>query len=407
MSAPRRPHRRPGKAPQPTASDRQTDARSRSTQLEHPIVQAPLAGGASTPALAAAVSRGRRARVPGRGLQDRRRRPRGRRGGARAHRAAVRRQPVRAAAAGARPGARSSATRRARASATASRSARRATTTTAGRRSSRCVAELRVPVVSFTFGCPERGRGRAAARGRRRGLGHRDHAGRGAQRASAPARTRSSSRASRRAGTAATFDDAAPDDLGLLAALQLVAAASRAAARRDGRARDRARGRRRARRRRRGGAARHRVHAHARRPGTSPAHRDGARGPRRRPALTRAFTGRTARGIVNRFLREHAGRRAARLSRRPPRHRAAARGRARARRRRRLPPVGGPGARAGRAGAGRRARRLAAEARAPDGAGCRGALGATRHRVPHAAEPAPLRWWAARPPRSGAGRTSP
>jgi nitronate monooxygenase len=40
--------------------------------------------------------------------------------------------------------------------------------------------------------------------------------------------------------------------------------------------------------------------------GTSPAHRD-ALASGEPTALTRAFTGRTARGVVNRFLREHAG----------------------------------------------------------------------------------------------------
>jgi nitronate monooxygenase len=38
--------------------------------------------------------------------------------------------------------------------------------------------------------------------------------------------------------------------------------------------------------------------------GTSPAHRDALRGDAP-TALTRAFTGRTARGIVNRFMTEH------------------------------------------------------------------------------------------------------
>ena len=63
--------------------------------------------------------------------------------------------------------------------------------------------------------------------------------------------------------------------------------------------------RRRARGRRRGRAARDRADAHPE-AGTSPAHRE-ALASAEPTALTRAFTGRTARGVVNRFMREHSG----------------------------------------------------------------------------------------------------
>ena len=80
--------------------------------------------------------------------------------------------------------------------------------------------------------------------------------------------------------------------------------AARAAARRHGRDRDRPRRRRRARRRRGRRAGRHRADARARgrAPRRSTARR--SRGPGR-TAVTRAFTGRSARGIVNTFMREH------------------------------------------------------------------------------------------------------
>ena len=100
--------------------------------------------------------------------------------------------------------------------------------------------------------------------------------------------------------------------------------------------------------------------------GTSDAHRE-AFGRTASTRITRAFTGRYARGIENRFMREHEARGAARVSGGPQPHRAAARRGARARRRRRLPRVGRPGVPAGGAGAGGRARQ-AARGRGPRGA---------------------------------------
>ena len=191
-----------------------------------------------------------------------------------------------------------------------------------------------VPVVSFTFGCPEPRAGRALPRRRQRGVGH----GRptSTRRARPPRRapTRSSCRASRPAGTAARSSTRRPGDYGLLALLQLVAAAAPgAAARGHGRDRDRR-------------APSPPCWPRARPPRRSAPRSCAARRPARRrstarrsrgpgaPRVTRAFTGRSARGIVNAFMREHERRGAARLPRRAPRDGAAARPRARAGRRR-------------------------------------------------------------------------
>ena len=97
----------------------------------------------------------------------------------------------------------------------------------------------------------------------------------------------------------------------------------------------------------------HRVHA-VPEAATTAAHRaaivnGGAHG------LTRAFSGRTARGIVNRFQAEYS-RTLPRLSAHPPRHLAAACRRARARRRGRLQPLGRSGTPPGSGGAGGRHR---------------------------------------------------
>ena len=130
------------------------------TSLKHPIVQAPMAGGPSTPALAAAVWQAGGLGFLGAGYKtvDAVREdiaalreladgpfgvnlfappgPPGRRGRGRAVRRGAERRG---------------------ASATGPTSASRATTTTTGRRSSKLMRELAVPVVSFTFGCPARG----------------------------------------------------------------------------------------------------------------------------------------------------------------------------------------------------------------------------------------------------------
>lgn len=166
------------------------------------------------------------------------------------------------------------------------------------------VEAQRVPVVSFTFGCPPP---EALERLTRAGCA-----------AWVSVTTVEEARAARDAGAdalivqgveagghRATWNDDAPGDVGLLALLQLVredaglplvaaggivtgagVAAVLAA----------------------GAAAAQLGTAFMRTPeaGTSPAHRD-ALATQTPTALTRAFSGRTARGLVNRFLREHEG----------------------------------------------------------------------------------------------------
>jgi nitronate monooxygenase len=164
------------------------------------------------------------------------------------------------------------------------------------------VADLRVPVVSFTFGCPG-----AAEVERLHAAGVAVWAN-----VTAPAEAQEAEAAGADAlviqgveagGHRATFDDATPVDLGLLAALQLVAAVTQLPlVASGGLATGRAVGAVLV----AGAAAAQLGTAFVLAPeaATSPAHRnavagDGATG------LTRAFTGRTARGIVNRFQREH------------------------------------------------------------------------------------------------------
>jgi nitronate monooxygenase len=164
------------------------------------------------------------------------------------------------------------------------------------------VADLRVPVVSFTFGCP----GAADV--------ERLHAASVSVWATvtAPAEAREAEAAGVDAlvvqgveagGHRATFDDTAPVDLGLLAALQLVDGVTQLPLVASG---GLATGRAVAAVLVAGAAAAQLGTAFMLAPeaATSPAHAvavasDGATG------LTRAFTGRTARGIVNRWLREH------------------------------------------------------------------------------------------------------
>ena len=164
--------------------------------------------------------------------------------------------------------------------------------------------ELRVPVVSFTFGCPEPGvveRLRAA----------------GCEAwvtVTSPAEARLARDAGADAlvvqgveagGHRAVFDDEDAADLGVLAALQLVGAAVELPLVATG---GLATGRAIAAVLAAGAAAAQLGTAFMRTPeaGTAPAHRD-ALAADEPTALTRAFTGRTARGVVNRFLREHAG----------------------------------------------------------------------------------------------------
>jgi nitronate monooxygenase len=161
------------------------------------------------------------------------------------------------------------------------------------------VAELRVPVVSLTFGCPP-----DVARVRDAGCAlwvtvtSPDEA-RAAEAAGADALVVQGVEAG---GHRATFDDTAPVELGLLAALQLVRAVTALPLVATGGI---ATGRGVAAVLAAGAAAAQLGTAFMRCPeaATAPAHAE-ALG-RGETGLTRAFTGRTARGIVNRFQREH------------------------------------------------------------------------------------------------------
>jgi nitronate monooxygenase len=166
------------------------------------------------------------------------------------------------------------------------------------------VRELAVPVVSFTFGCPPTG-------------DVRDLQAAGCAvwvTVTTPEEALTAAdvgpdalivQGTEAGGHRATFDDTAPGDIGLLALLQLVGAAVDLPLVATGGI---ATGR--------GIAAVLAAGASAAALGTAfmlcpeantaPAHRDAIAAPGD-TALTRAFTGRTARGIVNRWLREHDG----------------------------------------------------------------------------------------------------
>jgi nitronate monooxygenase len=164
------------------------------------------------------------------------------------------------------------------------------------------VAELRVPVVSFAFGCPD-----SAVVARLHDAGVAVWAtvttageAREAERAGVDALVVQGVEAG---GHRATFDDTAPNDLGLLAALQLVAAASPLSLVATG---GLATGRAIAAVLAAGAAAAQLGTAFMLTPesATADAHREAIAGDAE-TGLTRAFTGRTARGIVNRFQREN------------------------------------------------------------------------------------------------------
>jgi nitronate monooxygenase len=164
------------------------------------------------------------------------------------------------------------------------------------------LAELRVPVVSFAFGCPEATeveKLHAAGAAVWVAVTTADEA-RTAERAGADALVVQGVEAG---GHRATFDDTAPNDFGLLAALQLVAAATPLPLVATG---GLATGRAIAAVIAAGAVAAQLGTAFMLSPeaATAEAHRAAVAhdGP---TALTRAFTGRTARGIVNRFQREH------------------------------------------------------------------------------------------------------
>jgi nitronate monooxygenase len=270
-------------------------------ELEHPIVQAPLAGGVSTPALAAAVSAAGGLGFLAAGYLA----PAAVRKDVAALRELTDRpfgvnlfappQPVPDARAVERY-ARAVARRHGAATGTPKHD------DDGWEEKLALLAELRVPVVSTTFGCPRpdevetlRDAGCAvwvtvttAAEARE------------AERAAADALVVQGVEAG---GHRATFDDGAPNDLGLLAALQLVADATALPLIATG---GLATGRSVAAALAAGAVAAQLGTAFALTPeaATSGAHRDAIAGDGA-TGLTRAFTGRTARGIVNAFQREH------------------------------------------------------------------------------------------------------
>ncbi len=269
--------------------------------LEHPIVQAPMGGGVSTPALAAAVSDAGALGFLAAGYKT----VDAVRADVEAVRAVTDRpfginlfappQPVPDAAAVARYA--------------AALAERYGGETGSARHDDdgweeklALVAELRVPVVSFTFGYPgaaELERLRAADVAVWATVTAPDEA-RVAAAAGADALVVQGVEAG---GHRATFDDAAPVELGLLAALQLVAAVTELPLVATG---GLATGRAIAAVLVAGAAAAQLGTAFMLAPEatTSPAHRAAVSGDGE-TGLTRAFTGRTARGIVNRFQREH------------------------------------------------------------------------------------------------------
>jgi nitronate monooxygenase len=271
------------------------------TDLEHPIVQAPMGGGVSTPALAAAVSEAGGLGFVAAGYLA----PDKVRADVQELRALTSRpfgvnlfappQPV------PDPGA---VERYAHALAR-----RHGAAVGTPRHDDDCweeklalFAELRVPVVSFAFGCPEATdveKLHAAGAAVWVAVTTAGEA-RTAERAGADALVVQGVEAG---GHRATFDDTAPNDFGLLAALQLVAAATSLPLVATG---GLATGRSIAAVLAAGAVAAQLGTAFMLSPeaATAAAHRDAVAhdGP---TALTRAFTGRTARGIVNRFQREH------------------------------------------------------------------------------------------------------
>ena len=165
-------------------------------------------------------------------------------------------------------------------------------------------AELRLPVVSFTFGCPEAAAVRAL-----------QAAGCAVWvTVTTPAEASAAALAGADAlvvqgveagGHRGSFDDAAPGAIGLLALLQLVRAVCELPLVATGGI---ATGRGVAAVLAAGAAAGQLGSAFMLAPeaATSEAHREALAGPAA-TALTRAFTGRTARGIANRFMAEHEG----------------------------------------------------------------------------------------------------
>ena len=182
------------------------------------------------------------------------------------------------------------------------RSARRGSTTTTGTRSWRCSSARRSAVVSFTFGLPGDGRDRSRAGDGRRGVGDRDEPGGGARaRRTCDALVVQGAEAGGHRGSWVDTPDLDADRPARAAAADrastcpprvasggiATAAAVRAALAL-------------------GASAAQVGTAFLRAPeaGTSQAHRD-ALATDAPTALTRAFSGRLARGIRNRFMDEH------------------------------------------------------------------------------------------------------
>jgi nitronate monooxygenase len=275
-------------------------------RLDHPIVQAPLAGGPSTPALAAAVSE-----AGGLGFLAA-----GYKGidAVRADLEALRgltRRPFGLNVFAPPAGAADPDSLRAYAAALERESERRGVPLGTPRRDDdgweeklALAAAERIAVVSFTFGCPP-----AAAIERLHAAGAEvwvtvttPGEARLAVEAGADALVVQGAEAG---GHRGGFDEVAGAELGLLAALQLIGAEVELPLVATGGVTT---GRGIAAALAAGAAAAQLGTAFMRTPeaGTSPAHRE-ALVTGERTALTRAFTGRTARGIVNRFLREHSG----------------------------------------------------------------------------------------------------
>jgi nitronate monooxygenase len=273
-------------------------------ELEHPIVQAPMGGGPSTPALAAAVSeagglgflaagylRPEAVRADVEALRELTGRPFGVNvfapPGDPGDQAAVERYRAALAAEAERYGVALGEPRH---------------DDDGWEAKLALLAELRVPVVSFTFGCPS-----ADVVERLRDAGS---AAWVTVTTAGEARTAAAAGADalvvqgvEAGGHRATFDDAAPGEVGLLALLQLVAAAVDVPLVATGGI---ATGRAVAAVLAAGAAAAQLGTAFMLAPeaATSPAHREALAGDGD-TTLTRAFTGRTARGLVNRFLVEH------------------------------------------------------------------------------------------------------
>jgi len=274
------------------------------SQLEHPIVQAPMGGGPSTPALAAAVSEAgglgflaagyRTADAVRSEVAELRRlteRPFGINlfvpGPARADSAALERYAGSLAGEAARYGVELGEPRH---------------DDDGWEEKLELVIEQRVPVVSFTFGCPPRP---VVESLRDAGCA-----------VWITVTTAAEAVAAQEGGTDAlvvqgveagghrgSYDEGAPGDVGLLALLQLVRAGTGAPLVATGGI---ATGRGIAAVLAAGAAAAQLGTAFMLTPeaATAPAHREALRGGAP-TALTRAFTGRTARGIENRFMREH------------------------------------------------------------------------------------------------------